>query len=570
MDRCFSARHRLSNPVSARKMLATAPAKFVQRLIAAPATLAKQRWSSVQDFCVGLADPSVHELAGRRAPPETSAVAGRTAVALTGANFCLTVPPTSTSDLTPRLGTTTTVPGSLNPCPLRRSTEFMCWSYDGFSKMSSQKLFPNGEAAPDVSVGRHGGNRRIYGISMALSGVAVVVSFVTLVYMMREIASIRDQQMALTFQTDLREELQDLKDQVLLMQFKQDKEAEDKTAPISLEAPPGDVRSTEDHSATLGKSTEVHRRSKRDSLDNLLEGLEPEKRFFTGPPGPRGPQGPQGHIGNPGRNGAPGPRGPVGPPGHTGRNGTDGQQGPPGLQGPTGPPGQCSCPPYAPFRDCAAYKAVGRTTSGVYTLGSPLSGVRVRCDMHTAGGGWTVIQRRFDGSVPFNRNWEEYKHGFGNKDGEYWLGNENIHLLTTQENYKLRIDMEGWDGQWRYAEYDTFRVSGESDGYRLEISGYSGTAGDSMTGRPTASNNGEKFSTLDRDNDSDHRPGRHCSQLRSGGGWWFNACGFSSLNGRYLGNCDNSCPIADGLLWFDLHSSWYYSLKSVGMKIRPV
>ncbi|KAI8519661.1 hypothetical protein Bbelb_029180 [Branchiostoma belcheri] len=63
MDRRFNARHRSSNPVSARKTLATAPAKFVQRLIAARATLAKQRWSSVQDFCVGLAAPSVHELA---------------------------------------------------------------------------------------------------------------------------------------------------------------------------------------------------------------------------------------------------------------------------------------------------------------------------------------------------------------------------------------------------------------------------------------------------------------------------------------------------------------------------
>ncbi|XP_078662078.1 fibrinogen-like protein 1 [Branchiostoma floridae x Branchiostoma belcheri] len=186
--------------------------------------------------------------------------------------------------------------------------------------------------------------------------------------------------------------------------------------------------------------------------------------------------------------------------------------------------------------------------------------------MDTAGGGWTVIQRRFNGSVPFNRNWEEYKHGFGNKNGEYWLGNENIHLLTAQKNYKLRIDMQGWDGQWRYAQYDTFRVSGESDGYRLQISGYSGNAGDSMTsGR--ASNNGEKFSTLDRDNDP---AGRHCSQLRSGGGWWFKDCGFSSLNGRYLDNCDNSCQGAKGLLWFTFEQrKWRYSLKAVSMKIRP-
>ncbi|WAR10843.1 hypothetical protein MAR_035919 [Mya arenaria] len=63
MDRCFNARHRSSNPVSARETLTTAPPKFVQRLITARAKLVKQRWSTVQDFCVGLADPSVHELA---------------------------------------------------------------------------------------------------------------------------------------------------------------------------------------------------------------------------------------------------------------------------------------------------------------------------------------------------------------------------------------------------------------------------------------------------------------------------------------------------------------------------
>ncbi|XP_066289705.1 veficolin-1-like [Branchiostoma lanceolatum] len=107
------------------------------------------------------------------------------------------------------------------------------------------------------------------------------------------------------------------------------------------------------------------------------------------------------------------------------------------------------------FTDCADYYASGQTTSGVYTLGS---GVQAYCDMDTAGGGWTVIQRRQDGSVPFNRTWEEYKQGFGDKDGEYWLGNDNIHLLTMQKDCALRIDISDWQGESRYVEYSSFRL----------------------------------------------------------------------------------------------------------------
>ncbi|CAH1224803.1 ANGPT2 [Branchiostoma lanceolatum] len=209
---------------------------------------------------------------------------------------------------------------------------------------------------------------------------------------------------------------------------------------------------------------------------------------------------------------------------------------------------------------CADYYASGQTTSGVYTLSS---GVEVYCDMDTAGGGWTVIQRRQDGSVPFNRTWEEYKQGFGDKNGEYWLGNENIHLLTTQKSYTLRIDMSDWEGESRFAVYSTFRVSSESDGYRLSIAGYSGDAGDSMAG--SHSLNGRRFSTVDRDNDVSSA---HCSQRWGQGGWWFRHCSHSLLNGRYLGNCGSSCPGSQGVVWYHWRG-WYYSLKSVSMKIRP-
>ena len=100
--------------------------------------------------------------------------------------------------------------------------------------------------------------------------------------------------------------------------------------------------------------------------------------------------------------------------------------------------------------------------------------------MTTDGGGWTVFQRRLDGSVDFYRDWESYKNGFGDLNGEFWLGNDNLHRLTVFDNVTLRVDLEDFDGIKTYAEYTTFKVADEADKYRLLIGEYSGTAGESM------------------------------------------------------------------------------------------
>ena len=117
----------------------------------------------------------------------------------------------------------------------------------------------------------------------------------------------------------------------------------------------------------------------------------------------------------------------------------------------------------------------------MYTI-SPDGGkpIQVLCDMTTDGGGWTVFQRRLDGSVDFYLDWESYKNGFGDLNGEFWLGNDNLHRLTATDDVILRVDLEDFDGNIRYAEYTTFKVADEADKYRLSIGGYSGTAGDSM------------------------------------------------------------------------------------------
>lgn len=88
------------------------------------------------------------------------------------------------------------------------------------------------------------------------------------------------------------------------------------------------------------------------------------------------------------------------------------------------------------------------------------------------------------------------QQGFGNIDGEYWLGLENIYWLTNQGNYKLLVTMEDWSGRKVFAEYASFRLEPENEYYKLRLGRYHGNAGDSFTWH-----NGKQFTTLDRDHD---------------------------------------------------------------------
>ncbi|CAH2301208.1 fibrinogen alpha chain [Pelobates cultripes] len=201
----------------------------------------------------------------------------------------------------------------------------------------------------------------------------------------------------------------------------------------------------------------------------------------------------------------------------------------------------------------------------------------VYCDQDTELGGWLLIQQREDGSVNFNRTWEDYKNGFGSVDGngkgDFYMGNEFIHLLT-QKNSVLRIELEDWSGEKVYAEYN-FHLGSESDGYVLRVSEYGGSAGDALIegskddGEHT-SHNGMKFSTFDRDSDKWEE---NCAEMY-GGGWWHNNCQAANLNGIYYfgGHYDprNNVPyeIENGVVWIPFKTA-DYSLKTVRMKIRP-
>ena len=184
--------------------------------------------------------------------------------------------------------------------------------------------------------------------------------------------------------------------------------------------------------------------------------------------------------------------------------------------------------------------------------------------METDGGGWTVFQRRMNGSVNFFRTWADYEEGFGDLNGEFWLGLSKIHRLTQDgTSYTLTVDLEDFENEKRYAKYSTLNIGDSTTDYTITLGGYSGDAGDSMTNSEYSNVrvNGRKFSTFDRDNDQSNS---NCAGNYKGG-WWYNACHFSNLNGLYLGGPHPS--YADGIEWYTWRGH-QYSLKFTEMKLK--
>ncbi|XP_067427058.1 microfibril-associated glycoprotein 4-like [Thunnus thynnus] len=213
--------------------------------------------------------------------------------------------------------------------------------------------------------------------------------------------------------------------------------------------------------------------------------------------------------------------------------------------------------------DCNDLYNRGFGHSGVYSIypAGPVSPVQVYCDMgcedEPDGGKWTVVQRRKDGNINFYRGWDQYRTGFGQASGEYWLGLENIHLLTQRKSYELRIEMEDFEGAKAYVHYSSFSVGPEQDGYKLSFSGFKdGGAGNSLS-----EHNGQKFSTFDKDQDTHSS---NCAKTYLGG-WWYGECHSVNANGMYLWG---SSTYGIGINWVSW-KGYDYSLKAITMKIRP-
>ena len=70
--------------------------------------------------------------------------------------------------------------------------------------------------------------------------------------------------------------------------------------------------------------------------------------------------------------------------------------------------------------------------------------------------------------------WADYKRGFGNLNGEFWLGLDKMHRLTKEGRNRIRVELEDTEGNTAYADYDMFAVASERAKYQLSLGTYSG------------------------------------------------------------------------------------------------
>ena len=175
--------------------------------------------------------------------------------------------------------------------------------------------------------------------------------------------------------------------------------------------------------------------------------------------------------------------------------------------------------------------------------------------------GWIIIERRVDASVSFERSWDEYVAGFGDIDGNFWLGLDVIHDLTEARSMSLQIDVVAFNIPAVSIPYQQFHVGDAASKYLLTIT--SDASGGYNLYNSFTYQSDTPFSTSDRDNDN------HADSCAAmfGGGWWFSGCCKVCFNGIY-GGASNITNVNMRMQY--LSDNDFEPIRTVTMKIRAI
>ena len=188
----------------------------------------------------------------------------------------------------------------------------------------------------------------------------------------------------------------------------------------------------------------------------------------------------------------------------------------------------------------------------------------VYCDQETYGGGWTAFLINKYSTATFNKNWNEYKNGFGDAKYNFWLANEFLYQETTlynshsRKSVELYVSVTALNGKTYYSKNNNFAILSKDSKYTLQVSHHStGTTGDSLE-----PHNNMKFSTKDEVNDVFHR---NCAYVSGGYGCWYSGCYESILT--HMCYDDKNHRYKPAPQWYYLFNS-YTNLKNVKMMYR--
>ena len=149
---------------------------------------------------------------------------------------------------------------------------------------------------------------------------------------------------------------------------------------------------------------------------------------------------------------------------------------------------------------------------------------------------WIIIHQNLDDTTDSNHYWAGYKAGFDVPGGNFWIGLERMHQMTSYTQYRLRVEVQSsLNKKWYSAEYDTFLIDSEAGGYAIHVTGYHGDAGYSIQFSPT-NQNGMKFSTKDVNNTPESCESRVHRVIENGEGNWYYRCHCFLLTGHSINN----------------------------------